>query len=457
MEVYDAIVIGAGRAGSRLAIALARAGWQVAVVERAHVGGSWVNLGCTPSKTMAASARMARMVREASAFGISTGAVTIDVDRVLRRRQTVIDGFRQEELSRLASAESLTLVMGQAEFVGRRHVRVTRSDGHTQILGADRVFVCAGTRPAVPDIPGLAGAPYLDSSSVLGLNHVPENLLVLGGGCVGIEFGQTYQRLGARVTIVQRGKQLLDREDADVAEAVRRILMEDGIQVWLESDTQLVSTANGHVKLTVRCPTGVRNLTGSHLLVACGRAPNSNGLNLAAAGVQTDVQGFVRVNDRLETNVPGIYALGDIKGPPFFTHVAADDCRIVEANLVGEGNASPANRLVPYLMYLDPPLGRVGLSEERARLECRHVRSFAMPIARIARSVEIGEDRGLIKAVVNSDTRQVLGAAILGTDAGELLAAFQVAMMAQVPYDRLRGALFAHSTLAEAMNALFAE
>lgn len=457
MEVYDAIVIGAGRAGSPLALALARAGWQVAVVEREHVGGSWVNLGCTPSKTMAASARVARMARETSRFGISTGPVTVDMDLVCQRRQAIVDDFRRQELSRLAGAESLTLVMGRAEFVGRRHVRVIRPDGHAQILGADRIFICSGTRPAVPDIPGLAGLPYLDSSSILHLTRAPEHLLVLGGGCVGIEFGQTFQRLGARVTIVQRGKQLLDREDADVAEAVRRILEQDGIRVWLESDTRSVLAERGRVTLSVRSSAGMRSLTGSHLLVACGRVPNSDGINLPAAGVHVDPRGFIRVNDRLETNVPGIYALGDVKGPPFFTHVAADDCRVVESNLVRGGDASIGTRLVPYLIYLDPPLGRVGLSEETARLECKHVRAFTMPMADIPRATETGETCGLIKAVVDPDSRQVLGAAVLGADAGEMLAAFQVAMIGRVSYDQLCTAPFAHPTLAEAMNTLFAE
>jgi len=288
------------------------------------------------------------------------------------------------------------------------------------------------------------------------LDSVPAHLLVLGGGYVGLEFGQMFRRFGSAVTIIQRGAHLLAREDDDVAEEVARILQEDGIEVLLETKPLHVErTGEGTIQLALKTPAGERALTGSHLLLAAGRTPNSDWLNLPATGIQTDEHGFIPVNEKLETQVPGIYALGDIKGGPAFTHISYDDFRIIRTNLIEKGNATIRDRLVPYTVFIDPQLGRVGLSESEARAQGRNVRVAKMPMNYVARALEVDEARGFMKAVVDEDTSQILGCAILGIEGGEIMAALEIAMMGKVPYTVLRDAIFAHPTLAESLNNLF--
>jgi pyruvate/2-oxoglutarate dehydrogenase complex dihydrolipoamide dehydrogenase (E3) component len=289
------------------------------------------------------------------------------------------------------------------------------------------------------------------------LDEVPDHLLVLGGGYVGLEFAQMFRRFGSEVTVVQRGRQLLSREDADVAEAVAEILREDGIEVLLETRAERAEqTEDGSIRLTIRTPEGESTLEGSHLLATAGRPPNTDQLNLEAAGVETDKRGFIKVNERLETNVPGIWALGDVKGGPAFTHISYDDFRIVRTNLLEGGNATINDRMVPYTIFIDPQLGRVGLSEEEAREQSRNVRVAKMPMSHVARALEVDEPRGVMKAVVDAETHQILGCAVLGIEGGEVMAMIQIAMMGGVPYTVLRDAIFAHPTLAESLNNLFA-
>jgi pyruvate/2-oxoglutarate dehydrogenase complex dihydrolipoamide dehydrogenase (E3) component len=308
-----------------------------------------------------------------------------------------------------------------------------------------------------PRLPGLDGVPALDSTSIMELDVVPPHLLVLGGGYIGVEFGQMFRRFGSRVTVVQRSRHLLPREDPDIAEAVEGILREDGIELWLGAEAQRVERdADGSVRLTVRDGGGAeRALTGSHLLVAAGRTPNTDRLNLIAAGIQADVGGFIRVNEQLETNVPGVYCLGDAKGGPAFTHISYDDFRVVQANLLNGGGRTIANRVVPYCVFMDPELGRVGLSETEARAKDRPLRVFTMPMKKVARALEMDETRGVIKAVVDSDTQQILGFAILGVMGGEVMTAVEVAMMGRLPYTALRDATIAHPAVAESLNNLF--
>jgi len=298
--------------------------------------------------------------------------------------------------------------------------------------------------------------PYLDSTSIMELDTVPERLLVLGGGYVGLEFGQMFRRFGSAVTVIQRGKQLLGREDQDVADAVAEILRQDGIEVLLEADAvRAGKSASGEVELVVRTAGGERTLTGSHLLVAAGRVPNTDRLNLAAAGVETDTRGYVKVNPRLETNVPGIYALGDVNGGPAFTHISYDDFRIVKTNLLDGGSASTTGRLVPYAVYIDPQLGRVGLSELEAKAQGRAYRVATMPMSDVARAIEVDETRGLMKVLVDPETKQILGCAILGIEGGEIMSMLQIAMMGKVPYPALLEGIFAHPSLAESLNLVF--
>jgi pyruvate/2-oxoglutarate dehydrogenase complex dihydrolipoamide dehydrogenase (E3) component len=453
---YDAIIIGAGQAASPLAIALAAAGRRTALIERVHVGGTCINEGCTPTKTMIASARVAYLARRGADYGVATGPVRVEMDRLRERKRDIVESFRQSGERRLRSTKGLDLLSGEARFASANTVEVRRSDGSTQELRAGIVVINTGARPSRPPIPGLSDVRALDSTSIMELAVVPEHLLVLGGGYVGLEFGQMFRRFGSKVTIVQRGERLLGREDADVAAELTRILREDGIDVLLRSETLSVSRKGDLVQMRLRTPEGERTVAGSHLLVAAGRTPNTESLRLEAAGVRVDRRGFVEVNERLETSVPGIYAAGDVNGGPAFTHVSYDDFRILRANLIEGLNASTRDRLVPYTVFIDPQLGRVGLGEEQARALGKDVRIARLPMNYVARALEVDEPRGFMKAVVDAQTRQILGCAVLGIDGGELMAMLQIAMLGRIPSTLLRDAIFAHPTLAESLNNLFA-
>jgi pyruvate/2-oxoglutarate dehydrogenase complex dihydrolipoamide dehydrogenase (E3) component len=454
---YDAIVIGAGQGGVPLAKTLAQAGRRTALVEREHVGGTCYNEGCTPTKTMVASAKVAYFDRRSADYGVKNGPVTVDMVAVRQRKRDIVENFRNGGEQRLRDAEGVDLLKGEARFTGPEELEVRLNGGEELHLTAENIFINVGARPANPPVEGLDSVPTLNSTTIMELDEVPEHLLVLGGGYVGLEFAQMFRRFGSEVTVVQRDKQLLTREDADVAEAVAEILRQDGVEVLLETQAQRAEqTEDGKIRLTISTPEGESALEGSHLLAAAGRPPNTDRLNLEAAGVETDKRGFIRVNERLETNVPGIWALGDVKGVPAFTHISYDDFRIVRINLLEGGNATITDRMVPYTVFIDPQLGRVGLSEEEAREQGRNVRVARMPMSHVARALEVDEPRGMMKAVVDADTDQILGCAVLGIEGGEVMAMIQIAMMGEVPYTVLRDAIFAHPTLAESLNNLFA-
>ena len=447
-QQYDAIIIGSGQAGGPLSTALARAGYRTALVEREHVGGTCINEGCTPTKTMVASARVAYLARRAADYGVKTGPVEIDMIRVRQRKRDIVDSFRSSSERRITGTPGVDLLRGEARFVAPKTVRV---DGDE--LTAERIFINTGARPSRPPIAGLDSVPSLDSTSIMELDTVPEHLIVLGGGYVGLEFGQMFRRFGSQVTIVQRGPRLLSREDGDVADAVADILRQDGVSVCLETDVLRVEPG---IRVLVRSTAGERSVVGSHLLVAVGRTPNTDMLDLQATGLQPDKQGFLPANDRLETAVPGIYALGDVKGGPAFTHTSYDDYRIIKTNLIDGGNATVDDRPVPYTVFIDPQLGRVGISEEQARASGRNIQVARMPMRRVARAEEVDETRGFMKAVVDGDNQQILGGAILGLEGGELMSMLEIAMYGKLPYTVLRDAIFAHPTLAESFNNLFA-
>ena len=453
---YDAIVIGAGQAGGPLSTALANAGWKTAIIERVHVGGTCINEGCTPTKTMVASARVAYLARRGADYGVHTGPVTIDMVKVRQRKRDIVDSFRSGSERSIERAAGLDLLMGEASFTGPKTLEVLLNAGETRQLTASTIFINAGERPAKLALAGIENVPTLDSTSIMELDTVPEHLLIIGGGYVGLEFGQMFRRFGSQVTVIQRGAFLLSREDPDVAGEVAHILREDGIEVLLETKpVHVEQTAQGTIHLTVQTPAGERTLSGSHLLAAAGRVPNSDWLNLDAAGIQTDKRGSIQVNERLETNVPGIYALGDVKGGPAFTHISYDDFRIIRTNLLEHGNASTRGRLVPYTVFIDPQLGRVGMSETEARAHGHNIKVAKMPMNYVARALEVDESRGFMKAVVDAGTGQILGCAVLGIEGGEIMAVLQMAMMGKVPYTVLRDAVFAHPTLAESLNNLF--
>ena len=448
---FDLIVIGSGQAGGPLASAAAAAGQRVALIERKHVGGTCVNEGCTPTKTMVASAKTAYLAGRSSDFGVHTGPVSVDMTQVRARKDEVVASFRDSSQKSFEKNENIELIWGEATFKNAKTVAVALSDGGERTLSAETVAINAGQRPNIPPIEGLKDTPFLTSTTIMELGEVPEHLVILGGGYIGLEFAQMFRRFGSEVTIVQRGKQLLPREDQDVADAVADILREDGVTVLLGATTEEISSENG-VTLSLE---GGESVSGSHLLVATGRTPNSNFLNLEAAGIHTDKKGYIEVNDKLETNIPGVYALGDIKGGPAFTHISYDDFRILKANLLDDGDRSIAGRIVPYTVFMDPQLGRVGLSERDAAEQGKTFKVAKLPMSSVARAIEKSQTRGFMKALVDTETEQILGAAILGLGGGEVMSVLQVAMMGELPYTALRDSPFAHPTLSESLNNLF--
>lgn len=455
---YDSIIIGSSRSAVYLSLSLAQAGRKTALIERDLVGGTCLNVGCTPTKAMVASARVAYLANRAAEFGVQTGPVSVDLCTVRQRKRDLLNVGNSFVAGMIEMTDGLELVMGDARFTGSKSVEVRLSDGSVSHLAGETIFINTGLRPTKPPLPGLESVPTLDNVSIMELDTLPKHLVVLGGGYIGLEFAQMFRRFSSQVTIVQRDKQLLTREDADVAEEVAKILREDGIEVLLEATTLGVEQAgDGEIRLTVETPVEERRITGSHLLVATGRVPNTEGLNLKAAGVRTDDRGFVQVNERLETSATSIYAFGDVTGGPAFTHLAFDDFRILRTNLLAGGNATTTGRLVPYTVFMDPQLARVGLSETEALSQGRNIRVAKLPMGYTGptRPQELSETRGFMKAVVDADTQQILGATILGIEGGEIMSVLQVAMMGDLPYTAIRDGIFAHPTLAESLKDLF--
>jgi pyruvate/2-oxoglutarate dehydrogenase complex dihydrolipoamide dehydrogenase (E3) component len=453
---FDALVIGSGQAAKPLCLALGKAGFKTGLIEREHVGGTCVNEGCSPTKTMVASARVAYLARRGADYGVQAGPVTVDMRKVYARKQAIVDSFRSGGEKQLTNTENVELLMGEASFAGAKALDVRLNAGGAMRVTADKIFINAGCRPSMPDVPGSDKVPALNSKSIMELTSVPEHLLVLGGGYIGLEFGQMFRRFGSRVTVVQRSGQLLGREDQDVADEVAKILKQDGLEILLETKAVRIEPGpGGGVSLTVSSKGMERALTGSHVLFAVGRVPNTDKLNLAAAEIRMDDKGFIIVNEKLETNVPGVFALGDIKGGPSFTHISYDDYRIIRANLLDGGQATTAGRLVPYTVFIDPQLGRIGLSEAEAKAKGMKVRVAKIPMTWVARALETDETRGFMKVIVEGDGARILGAAVLGLEGGEIMSAIQIAMMGNMPYSMLRDGIFAHPTLMESLNTLF--
>ena len=458
MNNFEYIIIGSGQGGTPLAAALAQAGKKTALVENRHVGGTCVNEGCTPTKTMVASARVAYLARRGADYGVGTGDVAIDMKKVRRRKRDIVDSFRGGSEGRLRQQENLELIVGTARFTGPKTLEIAKADGTTEQIQGQTIIIDTGTRPAVPRLEGIDQVPYLDSTSIMELDELPEHLLVIGGGYIGLEFGQMFRRFESSVSIVHRGDQLLSREDGDIAAEVLKILQEDGIDVYLQSrPVRVEKETNGGITLFFEKGEKVQKVTGSHLLVAAGRTPNTDALNLEATGVQTNDRGFIQVNSRLETSAPGIYAIGDVNGGPAFTHISYDDFRILKTNLLDGGNATTEVRIIPYAVFIDPQLGRAGLSEKEAKKDGIDYRVATMPMSWVARALEVDESRGLMKVLVDPKSRQLLGCAVLGIEGGEIMAVIQIAMMSGLPYTALRDGIFAHPTLAESLNTLFTQ
>jgi dihydrolipoamide dehydrogenase len=453
---YDAIIIGSGQGGNPLAVAFANAGRRTAVIEKQYVGGTCINYGCTPTKTLVASARIAYEANRAQEFGINVSNVSVDFRKVIQRKNQIVESFREGSRKRLDEAENLDLIFGTVRFISANQLEVTERNGNVKQLIADEIIINTGAKPYIPDIPGLSNISYLDSTSIMELDQIPEHLIILGGGYIGLEFGQMFRRFGSRVTIIHRGRQLLNREDADIAEEVLKIIEEDGIEVLLNSSIEKVLSVSGDkIEVVCRSTEGESKIKGDRLLLATGRSPNTGELNLNAAGIEVDDRGYIKVDDQLKTTASQVYAIGDVKGGPAFTHISYDDYRVLRTNLLDDGNATILGRQIPYTVFIDPQLGRVGLSEKQAKEKGIRYRVAKMPMSYVARAIEMNETRGLMKVLVEQNSDKILGCAILGIDGGEIMAILQVAMMADIPYTKLRDGIFAHPTLAESMNNLF--
>ena len=455
LEHFEMLVLGSGEGGKYLAWHMAKSGHRTAVVERKLIGGSCPNTNCLPSKNEIWSAKVADLVHHADRFGIVTGSTATDMKRVLARKREMVDGLIAMHLDRY-KASGAELIMGTGRFIAAKTIEVKLNDGGTRVLTGDRVALNLGTHATIPDIPGLAAAEPLTNVETLELDRLPDHLIVLGGGYVGLELAQAYRRFGSRVSIVEVGLQLAGREDPDVADAVLEMLHDDGIEVHLGIKVLRVQGRSGQtVSLQMRTPAGDQTVEGSDLLVAAGRTPNTDGIGLDVAGVVLDDRGYIAVNDRLETSAPDVLAIGEAAGSPQFTRVSFDDFRIISANLSG-GNRTKRDRLVPYCMFTDPPLARVGLSEGEAQ---RHqgiaVRVAKLPIAAVLRSRTISKTRGFMKALVEAGGDRILGFTMIGAEAGEVMAVVQTAMLAGMPYTGLRDAIIAHPTMAEGLGALF--
>jgi pyruvate/2-oxoglutarate dehydrogenase complex dihydrolipoamide dehydrogenase (E3) component len=429
----------------------------VAVVERRWIGGSCPNINCLPSKNEIWSAKVADLLHHAARFGIVTGSVAVDMAKVRQRKREMVEGLVALHLD-LYKKSGAELIMGDGRFVAPKTLEVRLRDGGTRVLRGERVFLNLGTRATIPPIAGLADARPLTNIELLELDRLPAHLIVLGGGYVGLEFAQAYRRFGSRVTVVQHGPQLVGRlEDPDVADGVGRLFADEGIEVLLSAEALRVEGRSGEgVRLRVGTPQGERLIEGSDILAATGRTPNTAGMGLDTAGVRLDGQGYVQVNDRLETSAPDVWAIGECAGSPQFTHVSEDDFGVIRDNLAG-GSRTTRDRLIPFCLFTDPPLARVGLNETEARRRGVAVRIAKLPIDAVLRTRTTGETCGFMKALLDTRTDRILGFTMFGPEAGEVMAVVQTAMLAGLPYTVLRDAILAQPTMAEGLRTLFSE
>ena len=442
---YDAIVIGTGQAGPSLTARLSEEGLKTAVIERKLFGGTCVNTGCTPTKAMVASARAAYMARRAADFGVLIGGpVSIDMKKVKERKDAIVGRSNQGLESWLGTMKNVTVYRGHARFTGRDTVHVG-----DESLQAEKIFINVGGRAFIPPIGGLEDVDYLTNSSIMDVNFLPEHLVILGGGYVALEFGQMFRRFGSRVTIVQRNGRILSREDDDIAEAITEILKNEGIDVCIDTGAYRVESRNGGIFLRMRCEAEPHEVVGSHLLVATGRRPNTDDLGLDKAGIETDERGYIRIDDQLRTSVEGVWALGDCNGRGAFTHTSYNDFEIVAANLFDNDSRRVSDRILNFGLYIDPPLGRVGMTEQEIRASGRKALIATRPMTRVARAVEKGETQGFMKALVDAETKRFLGAAILGVGGDEVVHSILEAMYADVPYTVLQRAVHNHPTVTE--------
>ncbi|HZZ61741.1 MAG TPA: FAD-dependent oxidoreductase [Roseiarcus sp.] len=453
-EQFDVLILGSGTAGKLMAWHMGESGRRTAVVERRWIGGACPNIACMPSKNEIRSAEVAHLARHAAQFGAMTGPVKVDMATVRRRKREMVEAQVAKHLQNYKKSGA-ELIMGTGRLVAPKTLEVSLNDGGTRTLAGGQVFIDVGTHAAIPSVPGLEATKPLTHIEALELDYLPAHLIVIGGGYAGLELGQAYRRFGSEVTIIESGPQLMGREDFDVSQEMRRILGDEGVKVHVEAELFRVRGKSGEgVSLDVRTNSGEQKIEGSDILVAAGRVPNTAGIGLGEAGVELDGRGYIRVNERLETSAPDVWALGECAGSPLFTHISEDDFRIVRDNLAG-GRRSTRDRLVPYCMFTDPPLAHVGLSEGEAERRGVITRVARLPTSVVLRAQATGEKEGLMKALVADSDDRILGFTMIGAQAGEVMAVVETAMLADLPYTRLRDAVLAHPTMAEGLGFLF--
>jgi pyruvate/2-oxoglutarate dehydrogenase complex dihydrolipoamide dehydrogenase (E3) component len=455
VEGYEILVLGSGEAGKYLAWTMAKAGHRTAMVERKVLGGACPNVACLPSKNLIYSARVASLAKRGAEFGLEIGSASVNMAAVQRRKRIMVEGLHQLHIDREVASGG-ELIMGNARFVAPRTVEVALNDGRTRTIVGEHVFLATGSRATIPDIPGLAAAQPMTHVEALDLDRVPEHLIVLGGGYVGLELSQAIRRFGSQVTVIEAAPQLANREDPDVGAAVLELFRDEGIDVLLETHVGKIEGRSGQkVRIHVNDGRSERILEGTDLLVATGRTANTDGMRLDQAGVELNQHGYIKVNERLQTTADHIWAMGDCAGSPQFTHVAFDDFRIVYDNLNG-GNRTTKNRLVPFCMFTDPELARVGRNESEARRDGIEYRVAKMPTASVLRTRTVSEPRGFLKMLIGANSDEILGFTAFAFEASELMAAVQTAMIGRIPYTMLRDAIFAHPTMSEGLIGLLA-
>lgn len=448
---FDAIVIGAGQAGPALAARFAGAGKKTALIERGPLGGTCVNNGCIPTKTLVASARVAQVVRHAAAFGVEAGtAMRVDMRAVKARKDAVVNDSIAGLQAWLGGLPNLTLVHGQARFVAPNRLRVDDDE-----FEAPQIFVNVGARATVPDWPGIHAVPYLTNVSMMEVDFLPEHLVIVGGSYIGLEFAQMYRRFGSEVSVIEAAPRLITREDAEVSDAVRAILERDGVKVHCGAKNLAMARDGDAVRVAFDTEGGARTVTGSQLLLAVGRRPNSDDLGLEAAGIERDARGYIVVDDELRTSAAGVWALGDVNGKGAFTHTSYNDFEIVAANLLDGGARRVSDRIGTYALYIDPPLGRIGMSEAEVRETGRAALVATLPMTRVGRARERGETTGFMKVLVDAGTQRILGAALLGIEADEVVQLLLLAMAAELPYTRIQRTMWIHPTVSELLPTLF--
>ncbi|SHN29314.1 mercuric reductase [Chitinophaga sp. CF418] len=454
MRKFDAIVIGSGQGGVPLAKKLAKAGWQTAIVEKRWIGGTCINDGCTPTKSMIACGAAAHIIANSQEWGITVSDYKVDLEKIVARKNQVVQSFREGATKGMEKTQGLSIIYGEAVFSGNKTLSVKIKDGQEEIA-ADHIFINTGTLPSIPPIPGLDTVNYLTNTTIMELTKLPTHLIVLGSGYVGLEFGQLFRRLGCQVTIIDKNKQLLQHEDEDVAVAVKKVMETSGVTMYSSANIQKLEQTGDVIRLQLTANGETHALTGSHLLVATGRTPQSKSLQPEKTGLVLDEKGYIAVNDKLETNVPGIYALGDVKGGPAFTHISYNDHLVLYKNLIHMENISIKDRPIPYCMFTDPQLGRVGLTEKEAKEAGYKIKVACLDMTRVARAIETGNTQGFMKAVIDSNTDKLLGVAILGPEGGEVMSALQMAMLGGLTVTQLKEMIFAHPLYAESINNLF--